>query len=121
MMTWRDLVPSSALSKCVHGVEADPLRRRRPGSIGGVIALAGGSASTGACVPTVAASGSHGYLEKLRRAFGALFRLEWGKLVRSTTASTENVLATAGVVLIVAGIAIYLLYRWTGFLRKDAE
>jgi len=113
--TWRDLVPSSEVIQSVQGVEADLLRRRRTGAVGGAIAI------MAAVAQLLAAAGSREYLGALRDALRSLFSLDWTRLAATSVSSAENLLAVLGTLMVVAGVGVYLLYRWTGVLRREAE
>ncbi|MGA1863689.1 MAG: tetratricopeptide repeat protein [bacterium] len=105
-MKLSDIFPSNEQIKLLQGIESDLLRRRRAGNIGMIAAL---SAAIFQIILGLSTKGN--YLETIGNLFSRFASGEWSILL-----SDEFI----GIGVLIAGIGIYLLFRWTRFMLRDS-
>lgn len=96
--------------KLVQGIEGDLLRRKRSGTIGMFIAIAG------AIFQILALAAEEDYLVNIGKFFSSLIRLDFSKLTPSGV--TPELI---GLFVIVIGFGTYFIFRWTGFLMRESK
>jgi tetratricopeptide (TPR) repeat protein len=112
-MKLSELIPTADQLKLVQGVERQLLRRRRAGTLGGVIAIAW------AAIQILISVVNKKYLQNIDEFVRNLVSGQWGELVGG--AQGLSLYELAGILVLTAAIVTYLLLRWTSFLQKEAE
>jgi tetratricopeptide (TPR) repeat protein len=117
-MKLSDLIPSLEDLNLVQGVEADLLRRKRTGNISGIIALVAAIFQI-----ILVAITREEYLDSIG---GFVYNLtQWmaGKIPLAELFGPEGIplYQMIGLLVVVVGVGLYLLFRWTGFLLHESE
>ena len=106
-------IPTADQLKLVQGVERDLLRRRRTGTISGITAIAW------ATIQILIGLVHEKYLENIGPFIENLISGQWRDLFGAPEGL--SIYEVTGILVLVIAVGVYLVFRWTRVLLREAE